>query len=338
MRALRVWPVTLGLLVAAWIGPGHAEDAVDLAAARKEGKVVWYTSTPIEKANKIAKLFEAATGIKVEMFRSGGSAVLGRFLREKDAGRIMVDLLTASDPAGAEALARAGTFVAFKPRDFDKVPEAARSKDGYYIAQRLNLISIYARTDKVRSEDLPRTWTDLLRPRHKGQLIMTDPSFTSLQLAVVGMLSLKLGWGYYEQLAKNDVMIVQGNQQVSDALKRGERLIAAGASDSYATDDRRSGHPIVTIFPADGAFVIPSPSAILKGSPNPNAAKAFADFQLTLEVQSLFPDEGGYAARVDVEAPPGNPPLATVNTIPIDYDVIEKDATMIKRRFAEIFQ
>ena len=79
---------------------------------------------------------------------------------------------------------------------------------------------------------------------------MTDPSFTALGLMVVATLSKNLGWDYYEKLRKNDIMVVQSNQQVSDMLKRGERLIAAGALDSYATDDRKAGHPIITIYPS----------------------------------------------------------------------------------------
>ena len=47
-------------------------------------------------------------------------------------------------------------------------------------------------------------------------------------------------------------MIVHGNQQVSDMLKRGERLIAVGALDSYAADLRKEGHPIKTLYPSDG--------------------------------------------------------------------------------------
>jgi iron(III) transport system substrate-binding protein len=103
-----------------WAGPAsYAADAVNMAAAKKEGKVVWYTSTPIATAQKLAKLFEAESGIKVELFRSGGTAVLSRFMQEYDAKRIAADVLTTSDPAAANAMARKGMFVAFKPKDFD---------------------------------------------------------------------------------------------------------------------------------------------------------------------------------------------------------------------------
>jgi iron(III) transport system substrate-binding protein len=323
--------VTLGL-------PAARASDVDLAAAKKEGKVVWYTSTPIEQANKIVKLFEGETGIKVEMFRSGGSAILRRFLQESQAGRTAVDVMTTSDPAATAALARKGTFVAFKPKNFDKVIDDGKDQDGYFVAQRLNLMVIYARSDKVAAADLPKTWGDVLDAKYKGKLVMTDPSFTALQLTVVGMMAKNRGWDFYEKLRKNDIMIVQGNQQVSDNIKRGERLIAVGALDSYASDERRAGHPIVTILPEDGTFVIPSPTAVIKGSPNPNAAKLLAEFMIGDAVQNIFPEDGGYAARKDIAPPAGGVALDKVKTIPVDYDYIEKEAARLKKKFNEVFQ
>ena len=55
-------------------------------------------------------------------------------------------------------------------------------------------------------------------------------------------------------------------------------------------------------------------------------------------VQKLFPGEGIYAARSDVDPPPGNPPLARIKLIPVDYEAIERDAKMLKARFSEIYQ
>src|SRR5215204_2874964 len=96
-----------------------AQDAVDVEAAKKEGKLTWYTSTPVEVGQKIVDLFQKEHGIKVEMFRSGGSAILRRFQQEIDAGRIAADVLTTSDPAAAAMLSRKGIFVPFKPKNFD---------------------------------------------------------------------------------------------------------------------------------------------------------------------------------------------------------------------------
>lgn len=317
---------------------GFTPDPVDIAAAKREGKVVWYTSTPLEAAQKIARLFTEETGIKVELFRSGGSAVISRFAQEIGAGRIAVDVLTTSDPAASAQFARRGIFAPFKPRNFDKIPAAAKDADGLYVAQRLNMLCMFAREDKVAAADLPKAWTDLTDRKYAGKMVMPDPSFTALQLMVVGTLSQKYGWSFYEKLRTNDTMIVQGHQQVSDVLKRGERLIAAEGLDSYAYDDRKAGHKIATLYPTDGTFAVPSPTAIVKGSPNPNAARAFAEFMIGDKVQAMFPEDGHYAARTDMPPPAGNPALASLPLIPVDYDFIERESKKIKDRFNEIFQ
>lgn len=319
-------------------GPALAADPVNLEAAKKEGRVVWYTSTPIEQAQAIAKMFEADTGIKVELFRSGGSAILRRFLQETSAGRFAVDVMTHSDPAAAAALTKKGLFVPFKPENFDKIPDAAKDANGHYIAQRLNIMTIYMRTDLVKPEDRPKTWSDLLDAKYKGRLVMTDPSFTSLQLSVVGSISKERGWSFYEKLRANNIMIVPGNQQVSAAIKSGERHLAVGALDSYAAADRRSGHQITTVFPSEGTYVIPSPTAIIKGSPSPNAAKLFAQYMIGDKAQKLFPATGGYSARIDIDPPAGSPPVKDIKLLPVDYEFLEKAGAGIKRRFNEIFQ
>jgi iron(III) transport system substrate-binding protein len=326
------------LACAGLLTPALAQDAVDPAAAKAEGKVVWYTSTPIDEAQKIADLFHRETGIPVELFRSGGSQILSRFQQEIAAGRVAVDVLTHSDPAAARAMAKKGLFVPFRPKNFDHIPDAAKAADGSFVGQRLNMMTHYVRTDKIAPADEPKTWDDLTAPKYKGKLAMADPSFTSLQVSVVAMMSKLRGWGFYEKLRQNDVMIVPGNQQVADLIKRGERLLAVGALDSYAADLKTAGHPIKTLYPADGVFVIPSPTSVVKGSAHPNAARLLAQFMIGDEVQTLFPADGGYSVRVDIQAPQGSPDLKSLNIMAVDDDYVEKEGARIKKQFNEIFQ
>src|SRR6266567_1250954 len=313
-------------LLAAGIAPALAQP-VDMAAAKREGKMVWYTSVPVETAQKIANLF-----------RSGGSNILRRFQQEADGGKIFVDVLTHSEPAAARMMTKKGLFVPFKATDFDKVPNEVKDPNGYHVAQRLNVMAIYLRDDKVAAADRPKTWADLTQPKYKDKMVMADPSFTSLLVTITGMLAKTQGWGFFEKLRQNDILLVQSNQQVSDMVKRGERAIAVGADAAYVGEVKKSGLPVSTLYPEDGAFIIPSPSSVVKNSPNPNAAKAFAEFMLSKPVQELFPQEHLYSARVDIPGPAGNPPLSDIKTQPVDYDYIEAESTRIKRRFADAMQ
>ena len=142
----RAFVLGLTALAAAGLASSaRAADTADLEAAKKEGKIAWYTSTPIETANRIAKLFEEKTGIKVEIFRSGGTAVLRRFMQEYDAKRIGADVLTTSDPAAskkaAEAVQRhAFEFVPIIPTGQFILPTAYRSNISGLIIAPINLL------------------------------------------------------------------------------------------------------------------------------------------------------------------------------------------------------
>ena len=167
------------------LGQEFKPDPIDEAAAKKEGSVTWYTSTPVAAGQYIANEFQKKTGIKVEMLRTGGQNVIRRFLQEADSGRVVVDVITMSDMSAANAMSRRGLLVPLKPIGFDKIIPDAKDANGNYIAQRLTLVGMIVRTDKIAAADYPKTWTDLTNPKFKGKLVMADPSFTAIQLVVV---------------------------------------------------------------------------------------------------------------------------------------------------------
>jgi len=321
-------------------GPGRAftPDRADRAAAVKEGNVNWYTSTPFPLVQILADRFTQDTGVKVTLLRTGGEAVLRRFLQEYQAGQAGADVLTMSDAGAASALARQGVFVAFKPAGFDQVIDTAKDKDGNWIAQRVHLIGMPVRTDLVAEADRPRTWSDLKDAKYKGRMVMPDPSFTAIQLTVVGMLSQKLGWDFYKALRKNDTMIVQGHQQVFKTMQQGERVIGAEGADPTSYN---KGKPLANqtmIYPTEGVFTVCSPVAIVKNARNPNAAKLFAQFMLSETAQKIIAENAIHSSRLDVAPPQGQPSLKDVKVFPIDIDYIEKNAKTLKTRFSEIFQ
>ena len=318
-------------------GTAAAAEAVDLAAAKREGKVTLYTSAPIAAAQKMANAFQQKYGITVELFRSGGAQVLRRFMMEQEAGHAGCDVLVSSDPAAVHRFrATRGSFLPFKPEGFDKVPPGLRDPDGQFVAQRVSLISIYGRTDLFPLSDMPKTWDDLLAPRFKGKMVMTNPAFTSLQLGVVAMLSKLRGWQFFERLYSNDMVLVQGNEQALNLVKSGERPVAAGADSQYANEARMAGHRIANVFPSDGTFAIPATTSVVKTSKNPNAAKLLAEYTLSLEAQQLWPESGIYAARIDVAPPAGSPPIADIKMLPMDYPYIASSPA-VKNKFSEIF-
>jgi iron(III) transport system substrate-binding protein len=95
---------------------------------------------------------------------------------------------------------------------------------------------------------------------------------------------------------------------------------------------------VTTIFPEIGSILVPTPTAVIKGSPHPNAAKLFARFNLTREVQQKLTVEGRHLPRMDIDPPTGLPRLDTLSFYRIDYDWVETNTRQVKAKFAEIFE
>jgi iron(III) transport system substrate-binding protein len=92
------------------------------------------------------------------------------------------------------------------------------------------------------------------------------------------------------------------------------------------------------IYPTEGVFIVSSPTAVIKGARNPNAAKLFAQFMISPAAQKMIADGGIHSSRVDVPPPRGQPALTEVKFIPVDLDLVELRARELKARFSEIFQ
>jgi iron(III) transport system substrate-binding protein len=325
----------------AWAALAPAEaftpDKADRAAAQREGTLSWYTSTPFPLVQRLADKFTQDTGIKIQLLRSGGEAVLRRFMQEHQAGQYGTDVLTMSDAGAANGLTKQGVFAPFKPEGFDKVVDGAKDPNGHWIAQRIHLIGMVVRHDKVAEKDRPKTWTDLTDPKYRGLMVMPDPNFTAIQLVVVGMLSQKLGWDFYRALRKNDTMIVQGHQQVYKTMQQGERLIAAEGSDPRSFNDGKEVPNQSVIYPTEGVFIVSSPVAVIKNARNPNAARLFAEFMVSPGAQRIIVEHAIHSSRSDMPPPAGMPALNQVKFIPVDLDFIETRARELKARFSEIF-
>ena len=122
-------------------------------------------------------------------------------------------------------------------------------------------------------------------------------------------------------------------------LVPGVSLLGAPSLEKLSSqlDLKAQGHPIKTLYPSDGLFIIPSPTSVVKNSPHPNAAKLFAEFMIGDDAQKIFPADGGYSVRTDIAPPAGSPDLKSLKIIAVEDDYIERESQRIKRQFAEIF-
>ena len=327
---------TLGLIFSA--GPLPAQDA-RLEAAKKEGKVVWYTSLALTSAEKVAKLFEAAyPGIKVEVHRTGSERILQRVMQELQANLKIADVVHTSDAGHYVLLKDKKLLLKYTPAGIDGFPAAFKDKDGYHYGLRATVNVIAYNSKIISAAEAPRTWKDLLDPKWKGKLVTAHPGYSGVIATHVLALVQLHGWDYFKQLAQNKPMLVQSAVDPSGIVASGERPIAADGGDYTFYQVKKKGNPVEIVFPKEGVPLVVSPTAIAAYAPHPNAAKLFTDFIFSRELQQVLADsEGLYTGHPDVKYPADRPKLSELKLLRVEPEELEKRNEEIKTRFVEFF-
>jgi iron(III) transport system substrate-binding protein len=316
----------------------HAQDA-RVEAARKEGKVVWYTSLALPSAEKVAKLFEAAyPGIKVEVHRTGSERILGRVMQELKANIKNVDVVHTSDAGHFVMFKARGLLMKYTPAGIEGFPAGFKDRDGYYYGLRATVNAIAYNTKALSAAEAPKTWTDLLDPKWKGKLVTAHPGYSGVITTHVAALVNLHGWDYFKQLAQNRPMLVQSAVDPSGVVASGERLVAVNGGDYTFYQVKKKGNPLEIVYPKEGVPLVVSPTAIMSFAPRPNAAKLFTDFTFSREVQQVMADsEGLYTGHPDVKYPADKPKLSELRLLTVDPEELEKRGEEIRKRFVEIF-
>src|SRR5437870_12639325 len=112
--------------------PPEAVTPALIEAARKEGQVIYYTSTDLPVAEKLAKAFEAKyPGIAVRVERTGAERVFHRIGQEYSSNIRAVDVVNSSDAAHFIVWKREGILAPYLPEDVAKFyPAEHRDADG----------------------------------------------------------------------------------------------------------------------------------------------------------------------------------------------------------------
>ena len=308
-------------------------------AAKKEGKVVWYTSLALPSAEKVAKLFEAAyPGIKVEVHRTGSQRILQRVMQELQANIKNVDVVHTSDAGHFVLLKEKKLLARHTPAGVDRFPAGFKDKDGYYYGLRATVNVIAYNTQKISAADAPRTWKDLLDPKWKGRMVTAHPGYSGVIATHVLALVHLYGWEYFQALAKNQLMLVQSAVDPAGVVASGERPVAVNGGDYTFYQSKKQGNPVEIVYPKEGVPLVVSPTAITSFAPHPNAARLFTDFGFTREVQQVMADsEGLYTGHPDVKYPTDKPKLTDLKLLTAEPEELEKRNEEIKKRFVEFF-
>ncbi|HEV7635911.1 MAG TPA: extracellular solute-binding protein [Bradyrhizobium sp.] len=312
-----------------------------IEAARKEGQVIYYTSTDLPVAEKLAKAFEAKySGIAVRVERTGAERVFQRIGQEYASNIRSVDVVNSSDAAHFILWKRDGILAPYVPEDVAKFYSAEhKDVDGQFASWRICLSIIAYNTNMVKAEEAPKSFADLLDPKWKGKIVKAHPGYSGTIMTATYQMQRDLGWRWFEQLAKQNIMQVQSSADPPKKLDLGERAVMADGNEYNIFQMKEAGRPVEPVYATEGSPLIVGPNGVFKGSPNPNAAKLFQSFCLGREAQQLIIDVGGLrSVHAQTQEKPGRTPFKDVKTMKDDAAAVEKESDAIKSRYSKIFR
>jgi iron(III) transport system substrate-binding protein len=309
-------------------------------AARREGKVSFYTALELPTAERLGKAFEAKyPGIAVRVERSGAERIFQRIAQEQASRINAVDVVCSTDPAH---------FIDWKSHDWvaPYLPEEVAQHyppdyvdpDGMHAVMCAWLEVIGYNTNQVTRDDAPKSYADLLDPKWKGKLVKGHPGYSGAILTATFILVRDLGWSFLEKLAAQRVMQVQSAADPPKKIQVGERAVMADGNDYSLFLLKDRGQPVETVYPAEGAPLIIVPSGVFRSAPNPNAARLLQSFLLGAEAQQILVDSFEHRSfhRL-VKEKPGRTPLSAIKLLKADPAAVLAQTEEIKARYAKIF-
>ena len=221
-----------------------------IEAARKEGKVSFYTAIELNVAERLGKVFEAKyPGIAVRIERSGAERIFQRIAQEQSSRITAVDVANSTDPAHYLDWKKNDWLAPYLPEDVAKhFPADQIDPDGMHATSCAWMEVIGYNTNLVKREDAPKSYADLLDPKWMGKIVKGHPGYSGAIMTATFVLARDLGWSYFEKLAQQKVMQVQSAADPPKKILLGERAVMADGNDYNLVLLKDQGQPVEAVY------------------------------------------------------------------------------------------
>ncbi len=301
-----------------------------VAAAKKEGKVVFYNNLQPNGIEPLLAKFRAAVpGIQPEQIRLGSNPLIERFQTEFNAGRHLADVfITFPDERIVEGV-KAGWMAEWTPPELSNFPPAINEGNKLFTLQYAREAIIWNKT-LVKPADEPKEWTDLFDPKWKGKVGMNPPWRSVSIQQVVAFWEDKGIANPAEKLKANEVRFFEGSGGIIQAVVRGDVRIAE-LTDLPLNPLLEDGAPVGFVYPASGTTLSANKAFVAAKAPHPNAARVFMNWLMTKDGQEALQQYCGLSVTRN-----GAPPLSKLPATSQLTNVVDGEKILTTARQAKI--
>jgi iron(III) transport system substrate-binding protein len=180
-----------------------------MEGAKKEAKMVFYTSVETEFARALTNGFETRYPfIKTDIYRSTHEKILSRMNVERKTGTYTADTVSVGE-FETYHLQKMGFTTPYKSPQAAAYPDGFKDPNGYWTDLYDNLIVAAYNTTRVKRDELPKRYDDLLRPGWKRRMVL-DQNEDRWFANMLYLMGEKKGMEFMQALAKQNVAIRGG--------------------------------------------------------------------------------------------------------------------------------
>lgn len=299
------------------------------------GKLTIYTSQVQADIDMLKGAFNKIyPKIDVTIYRDGTEKVLAKLRAEADAKSVQADVLFISDAPTMETLKADKLIQPYKSVNTGPIPREFVESEGYYTGTKIINTGIAVNT--TAKLPAPAMWKDLVKPDYKGKIVSPSPAYSGAAALNYTVFLNTMGYGvdFLKGLKANNLTVVMANGDALNKVISGELPVGI-VTDNQVRVAKGKGSPIDLIYPSDGAIPLTEPVAVVAGTKNPDTAKAFVDYVLSPDGQTLVVSQNYLPILPGVMRPMGVP--ADVKEFPVDAKVVAAQLADGKKQFADIF-
>ena len=302
--------------------------------ARKEGKVVFYTTMNTAETTKLVDAFKRKYPfLDFNFYRTGDEAMLAKIETEARLGQYLWDVVEITGFPGYYLFLK-GFYAKYDSPERKFFAEGFKDKEGYWTSNYTNTHVMIYNTRMVPRDQAPKTYEDLLDPKWKGKIALDakDYEWFANMLKFMGE---EKGLTFMKKLAAQNLRMQAGHTLLTQLVAAGELPLGIAMYGHRVEQMKRQGAPLEWVG-LNPVILELHPVALSARAPHPNAGKLLVDFMLSQEAAKIIQSVNRIPDRVDV--PPEPPSLINgIPTVPTDLTLV-KDYNRYIRLFREIFK
>jgi len=270
---------------------GADRERVLFEGAKREGKLVWYTTLATDQNKQIAGAFEKKyPGVSVETFRTGSSALAQRLVTEAKARRHIADAIETTPP-GLMTFRDSQLLLPYTSPHLAAFPDDAKEKAPrnlvYWTNARESYVGFAYNTRFLKATDAAKNFDGLTRPALRDNMAIAGEDTGA---RIIGAMVRTKGEAFAKRLKEQNMrMHMMAGSALTQLVAAGE--IFASPSQFYSATNvaAKRGAPLAWV-PMDLVPTSSGGAALYVNAPRPHAALLFVDFLLSPEGQKLYED------------------------------------------------